>query len=360
MKITDGITTEIAIVDNETVESLIYVIRGQKVMLDADLAKIYGYTTKAFNQQVKRNIEKFDGDFMFQLTEQEIKEISRPQNVTLNKNEDFRFQLTDEETKEISRSKNSTLNEKKGRGHNIKYNPYAFTEQGLYMLMTVLKGELAVEQSKALIRIFKGMKDYITENRVLIGTDDIARLAIQTSDNTAAIVKINDEMLRKSDLPKIFKNFASTDTGKEFLIMNGQLTEADVAYQGIYAKAKRSIYIVDDYIGIKSIMHLRNIKPLVDVIVFSDNRQSHLKLTDVNDFNTEFPNIQIKFKKTNNTVHDRYIILDYGKRSEKVYHCGASSKDAGRKATSITEIRDKSIYGQFVDGLLQNQTLVIT
>lgn len=91
------------------------------------------------------------------------------------------------------------------------------------MLMTVLKSELAISQSKALIRIFKGMKDYISENRVLIGTDDIARLALQTSENTAAIAKMSDEMLRKSDLPKIFKNFAATETGKEFLIMNGQL-----------------------------------------------------------------------------------------------------------------------------------------
>ena len=109
-------------------------------------------------------------------------------------------------------------------------------------------------------------KDYISENRALIGLDDIARLAIQT------------------DLPKIFKNFASSNTGKEFLIMNGQLAEADVAYQGIYAKAKSSIYVIDDYIGIKSIMHLRNVNPNVEVTVFSDNKQSHLRLGDLNDF----------------------------------------------------------------------------
>ena len=107
MKNKEEVTTEIAIVDKETVENLIYIIRGQKVMLDADLAKIYGYTTKAFNQQVKNNIEKFDGDFM--------------------------FLLTDEEVKELSRSKILTLNNETGRGHNIKYNPHAFTESGLYI-----------------------------------------------------------------------------------------------------------------------------------------------------------------------------------------------------------------------------------
>ncbi len=197
---------EIAIVDKETVENLIYIVRGQKVMLDVDLARIYGYETRRFNEQVKNNSERFDDDFRFQLTKPEFENLM---------------------------SKNSTSS----WGGTRKL-PYAFTETGIYMLMTVLKGDLAIAQSKALIRIFKGMKDYISENRALIGTDDIARLAIQTSENTAAIAKITDEMLRKSDLPKIFKNFASSDTGKEFLIMNGQLAEADAAYQGIYAKAK--------------------------------------------------------------------------------------------------------------------------
>lgn len=167
-------------------------------------------------------------------------------------------------------------------------------------------------------------------------------------------------MLRKSDLPKIFKNFASSDTGKEFLIMNGQLAEADAAYQGIYAKAKNSIFIIDDYIGIKSIMHLRNVNPGVMITVFSDNKQSHLRRADLNDFRNEFPGILIDFKKTNNTMHDRYIILDYGKRSEKIYHCGASSKDAGKKTTTIMEVQDRAVYKQLVDILIKNPVLVLT
>lgn len=114
---------EIAIINESDLKSKIYVIRGVQVMLDMDLAEIYGYETKRFNEQVKNNIEIFD--------------------------DDFRFQLTDEELKEVSRSKISTLNnESKGRGQNFKYNPYAFTEQGIYMLMTVLRGDLAVAQSK--------------------------------------------------------------------------------------------------------------------------------------------------------------------------------------------------------------------
>ena len=155
----------------ENVESMVYEIRGQKVMLDFDLARIYGYTTKAFNQQVKNNIEKFPDDFMFQLTNVEVESALRRLN--FNANSDLRSKILTAaksvtEAEKSSWSKKLTLN-KSGdlRGHNVKYLPYAFTEQGIYMLMTVLRGELAVKQSKALIRLFKRMKDYIVENTLL-------------------------------------------------------------------------------------------------------------------------------------------------------------------------------------------------
>jgi len=184
-------TRENAIIEitKETVQNKIYTVRGQQVMLDSDLAEIYGYDTKYFNRQVKNNIEKFESDFMFQLTKQEAENLrcknctsntvdntidadvatpySRCKNCTLNKDK------TDEIVVDVvidnisSRSQNATLNVRHGRGQNIKYLPYAFTEQGIYMLMTVLKGELATQQSKALIRLFKGMKDYIVENQGL-------------------------------------------------------------------------------------------------------------------------------------------------------------------------------------------------
>ncbi len=106
--------------NNETIESMIYVIRGVKVMLDFDLAKIYGYATRDFNNQVKNNIERFDIDFKFQLSSDEWNYVLRLKKSTAN-----------------NLSKTRSL-------------PYAFTEQGIYMLMTVLKGELAVKQSKTI------------------------------------------------------------------------------------------------------------------------------------------------------------------------------------------------------------------
>ena len=127
---------EIVLINEETIQNKIYVVRGQKVMLDVDLAEIYGYSTTKFNQQVKNNIEKFDEDFMFQLTKEEFENL-------------------------MSKKLTSSWG---GR----RKLPKVFTEQGIYMLMTVLKGELATKQSKALIRTFKQMKDLLKNSRLVL------------------------------------------------------------------------------------------------------------------------------------------------------------------------------------------------
>ena len=163
-------------------------------MLDADLAQIYGYTTKRLNEQVKNNIEKFDSDFMFKLTLNEIENISRSKKSTLKVENDYDESL---------RSNFLTSNE--GRGHNIKYMPYAFTEQGIYMLMTVLRWDLATKQSKALIRIFKEMKDYIIDLNEQLSNNDILKLSIQVNQNTREIKEIKEKMVTKSDLADIIK-----------------------------------------------------------------------------------------------------------------------------------------------------------
>lgn len=325
--------TEIAIITVEQMENLIYVIRGQKVMLDVDLAKVYGYETKSFNQQVKRNIEKFDNDFMFQLTKEEI-ELVRSQNVTSPKNELF-----------------------VGQNGGTRYLPYAFTEQGIYMLMTVLKGELATNQSKALIRLFKGMKDYISSN-VLISTDDFLKLSIQTNENTSAIARIENEMLKKSELPTIIKAF-SKELASEYLFMNGEVCEANVTYQKIYDKAKKCIYIIDDYISLNTLLMIKNIKKNIEIVIFSDNKQHQLRLFEYNQFVEEYPNINIRFIKNNGIFHDRYIFIDVGSTAEKIYHCGASSKDAGKKITSITELKEKKLYSEMINVIKQHPMLVL-
>ena len=253
------------IIDEKLLKDKIYIIRGVQVMIDSDLAEIYGYTTKRLNEQVKNNIEKFNEDFMFQLSEDEVKELSRSNCLTL-KQDDSNLKskiLTSSLGSEYdsSRSKILTLNEdflrsKKStskietRGGR-QYAPYAFTEQGVYMLMTVLKGELATKQSKALVRLFKQMKDYIVDNQQMINQRDFLRLSLQTAENAQNIIEfrqklteIDDkvenvvsnlgDMVRKSELSPIMLNLGKPEIPPGWLILNGQPVESDLAYQQIY------------------------------------------------------------------------------------------------------------------------------
>ena len=323
---------EIVIVDDKTIQEKIYLIRGQKVMLDADLAEIYGYETKNFNRQVKNNIEKFEGeDFMFQLTENEFENL---------------------------RCKNFTSS-----WGGSRYLPNAFTEQGIYMLMTVLRGELAIRQSRALIRTFKQMKDFIIENQDFISSKELVQIAVQTNQNTKDIAEIKSQMATKEDLKKVMDNFIDPDTYKHFLLMNGDKIEADVAYTKIYKSAKKSIYVIDNYIGLKTLELLRAAKDNVEIIVFSDNVKNKDMLTKniLNDFRKDYPNINLKMKVAGKRYHDRYIAIDYETENEDFYLCGASSKDAGNKISSITKIEEssKDMYHTMFGGMLNNKNLKI-
>lgn len=333
---------EIKIVDDKTIKEKIYLIRGQRVMLDADLAEIYGYSTRAFNQQVRNNIEKFDADFMFRLDKTEL--------------EDLQSNFLTANVSPKSRAL-----------------PYVFTEQGIYMLMTVLKGELAITQSKALIRTFKQMKDFIIENQDFIGSKELVQIAIQTNQNTndikqnsKEISELNSKMntlATKEDLKKVMDNFIDPETYKHFLLMNGDKIEADVAYTKIYKSAKKSIYVIDNYIGLKTLELLRAARDKTQIIVFSDNVKNKDMLTKniLDDFRKDYPNIDLKLKIAGKKYHDRYIAIDYGTENEAFYLCGASSKDAGNKVSSITKIEEssKDMYHDMFSKMLNNKDLKI-
>ena len=338
---------EIAVIEvtEEYLKDRLYMIRGKRVLLDADLAIIYGYTTKAFNQQVKNNIEKFDQDFMFELSDEEVENL---------------------------RSKFLTAN----ISSKSRYNPRVFTEQGLYMLMTVLKGSLAVKQSKALIRTFKKMKDYILENRDLIGQRELLQLSMETANNKIAISKINHDMsslekqisdvaeglkdvVTKSELADMMNSFISDDDEK-WLMYNAKFSSADEVYESIYRQAKSSIYVVDNYIGLRTLVHLKNSPAGVDIILFSDNvGNNKLHNIEFTDFCKEYPAINISMQKTGGIFHDRFIVLDYGTADERVFLCGASSKDAGARITSIVEDYGTAKYNSVIAALLKNSPLIL-
>ena len=332
-------------VTEEYLKDRLYDIRGKRVLLDADLAEIYGYDTKGFNRQVKNNIEKFDGDFMFELTDEEL---------------------------EYLRCKNCTAN----ISSKSRYNPHVFTEQGLYMLMTVLKGPLAVKQSKALIRTFKKMKDYILENLNLIGQRELLQLSMETANNRIEISKINSDMISlekqisdvaeglkdvvtKSELADMMNSFISDDDEK-WLMFNAKFSSADEVYESIYMQAKSSIYVVDNYIGLRTLVHLKNSPIGVDIILFSDNvGNNKLHNIEFTDFCKEYQTVKLSMKKTGGIFHDRFIVLDYGTADERVFLCGASSKDAGARITSIVEDYGTAKYKPVIAALLKNSPLVL-
>ena len=328
---------EIVIHSETDLRSKIYTIRGVQVMLDFDLAEIYGYSVKTFNQQVKNNIEKFDSD--------------------------FRFQLNADEVLELSRSKILTSIQVKGVKGGRAYLPYAFTEQGIYMLMTVLRGDLAIRQSKILVRLFKGMKDFIIEREHLVGYDEVAKLALQTSQNTKEIAEIRTEikekMATKADIANIIEDFSNSEIKKDFLFLNGRSVEADLAYQEIYSQAKETIFVIDNYIGLKTLVLLKSVPENVKITIFTDNLKKGLHQKEYDDFCKEYPNVEISFKRTNGIFHDRYIIIDFGNENEIIYHCGASSKDAGSRVCSITTTADNEIYKPLIENLLKNQEVVL-
>ncbi|MCI6664346.1 MAG: ORF6N domain-containing protein [Spirochaetia bacterium] len=331
--------------DEQGLQSKIYVVRGVQVMLDIDLAAIYGYTVKAFNQQVKNNMEKFDDDFMFQLTAGEL--------------DNLRSKFLTAIVSPMSRAL-----------------PYAFTEQGIYMLMTVLKGERAIKQSKALVRLFKQMKDYVIENQQIVSQRDFLRLSLQTAENAENIadfrkrlLEIDDkvekvvsnlgDMVRKSELSPIMLNLGKPEIPAGWLILNGQPVESDLAYQQIYALANRSIFIVDNYISLKTLVLFKHARQDVAVTIFSDNAHNGLHKVEFEDFCKEYSGLRINVIEAGGIFHDRYIVLDYGTVDEKIYHCGASSKDGGRKVTTITLTEDTAVYAGLIEQLLKNKSLVL-
>ncbi len=332
---------EIILIDEELLKSKIYVIRGQKVMLDFELAEIYGYSTTKFNQQVKNNVEKFDEDFMFQLTKEEFENLM---------------------------SKNLTSS----WGGRRKL-PYVFTEQGIYMLMTVLKGELATKQSKALIRTFKKMKDCIMSNQNLIGQREYLILSMQMSENLLSTWELRSDLtdvqqrmanvidklgdfVTHSELSELMPPFEEDEDKRGYLLLNGKPFWGDVVYDEIYSRARHSIFIVDNYIGLRTLEKLINIPKGVIVSIFSDNLGKLCKDT-YEDFCKEYPNISVNLYKSGGIFHDRYIILDYDTADEKVFLCGGSSKDAGGKITSILEDKDRNKYQSLIKELLKNEEL---
>ena len=311
----------IVLIDDLSIRDKIHTIRGVKVMLDFDLAEIYGYDTKNFNRQVKNNKEKFPEDMRFQLTREEVDYVSRCRNCT---------------------SIMQTAGMKGGR----VYLPHAFTEQGIYMLMTVLHGDLATRQSLALVRTFKSLKDQIVSGMSIAGKHELLQLSLQVNENRRETEQIREELtelgtqmssvmdrlgnvVERSEIAPFMLDFSRPEERREYLFLDGQPMKSDLAYMEIYGRAKMSIHIVDDYISLKTLHLLCGVDNNIRITIISDNVRGLLHASDYQDCQKENPDFHVEFIRSMGASHDRFVMLDHKTDDERLYHCGSSSKTQG-------------------------------
>ena len=297
----------------ENIENLIHVIRGKQVMLDVDLARLYGVETKRLNEQVKRNIERFPEDFMFQLTREEA-ESSRSQFATLN------------EDGELSRSQFATLN---GRGHNIKHLPYAFTENGVAMLSTVLRSQQAININIQIMRAFNAMRHFIATNAQVFQR-------LEVIEHTQLSLVAHQEELaahQTSTDQKLEEVFHRLDEGaatpKEAIFYEGQFFEARVLLEQIIKTATKRVIIIDGYIDAATFEMLDVRAKGVTADIYSDSEYKTLR----DSHNASKGKQPVNTHKWSKSSHDRWVIID-----DTLYHCGHSVKDLGKKLSAIMKM----------------------
>jgi hypothetical protein len=301
-------------ISQKEIESRIFIFRDTQVMLDRDLAEMYQVETKVLNQAVKRNIERFPEAFRFQLTEDETNELITKSN---------QFSLTGlQNTTLSSRSQFVTLN-KSGtmRGQNIKYLPYAFTEQGVAMLSAVLRSDVAVKVSIQIINAFVEMRKLIANHSGLLQRmDGIERKQLETDQK----------------FEKVFKALESKDLiPNQGVFFDGQVFDAYELASKIIRSAKKNIVLIDNYIDESTLTHLSKKTKAVKVLLLTKNLTNQLTL-DVKKANEQYGDFKLQtFTKS----HDRFIIID----NSEVYHLGASLKDLGKKWFAFSKLEKNSI-----------------
>ena len=276
--------------NEKKIKNKIYTIRDTQVMIDRDLANLYGVTTKALNQATKRNAERFPEDFLFQLTKEEKNEL-----VT---NCD-RFQNL----------KHSTVN------------PYAFTEQGIAMLSGILKSPQAIKTNVYIMRSFLQMRKFISNNAQIFKRLD----------------KVEKKQLKTDiKLEKIFNLIENKELKPtQGIFFDGQIFDSHKFVSDLIRGAKKSIILIDNYVDDYVLTLFTKRKSKVKVLIYTKNISKQLKL-DLEKFNSQYEPITIKeFKKS----HDRFLIID----DKELYHLGASLKDLGKKWFAFSKLDQESL-----------------
>ena len=309
------ITTKEQSTDNQflQIEPLIRTIRGQQVLLDSDLAILYGVETKRLNEQVKRNIERFPDDFMFQLTKMELINL-KSQIATSSAIENSpRSQIVTLNTKNHSlRSQNATID---NRGRHTKYLPYAFTENGIAMLSSVLRSPIAIQVNIRIMRAFTAMRQFIASNAQIFQRLDVME------QNQLAIVAHQTETDHK--LEEVFRRLDSGNVQPhQGIFYDGQIFDAYTFINDRIREATTRIILIDNYIDDSVLTILSKRADKVAATIYTKKPSAQLQL-DIQKHNAQYPSISVvEFDRS----HDRFLCID-----ETVYHLGASIKDLGKK-----------------------------
>ena len=309
------ITTKEQSTDNQflQIEPLIRTIRGQQVLLDSDLAILYGVETRQLNQQVKRNIERFPEDFMFQLTKVELINL-KSQIATLSATDyPLRSQIVTLNTENHSlRSQNATID---NRGRHTKYLPYAFTENGIAMLSSVLRSPIAIQVNIRIMRAFTAMRQFIASNAQIFQRLDVME------QNQLAIVAHQTETDHK--LEEVFRRLDSGNVQPhQGIFYDGQIFDAYTFINDRIREATTRIILIDNYIDDSVLTILSKRADKVAATIYTKKPTAQLQL-DIQKHNAQYPPIEIvEFDRS----HDRFLCID-----ETVYHLGASIKDLGKR-----------------------------
>lgn len=309
----------------ENIENLIQVIRGKQVILDRDLARLYGVETRVLNQAVQRNIERFPADFMFQLSKEEFEnwksqfaisnkdEFSRSQIATLNDDsKDLRSQFATSNVNSINLTSQIVISN--GRGGQ-RYLPYAFTENGIAMLSSVLRSPIAIATNIQIMRAFTAMRRFIAANaQVFQRLEVIEHTQLSLAAHQEEADKKFEEIFRRLDDGSV--------TQKQGIFYDGQIFDAYVFITERVREAKKRIVLIDNYIDETVFTILDKRTQGTKAKVYTKNLTPQLSL-DLEKHNAQYAPIEVEpFDRS----HDRFLCID-----DTVYHIGASLKDLGKK-----------------------------
>ena len=279
-------------IDNSKIENMIYEIRGKQVMFNSDVARLYNVETKVLNQVIKRNINRFPEEFCFQITIEELENLSlRSQNVTLNKSNNY-------------------------RGYNIKYLPYVLTEQGIMMLSGLLKSDIAVKVNVQIIDAFVKMRKYISNNLY-----QNEKILINHENRLLMLEESFDKLNEKEKINHIF--------------YEGQIYDAYSLLIDILSKSKEEVIIIDNYAGKELLDIIKDIKQNIKIV------SSNIDCTLKKKYESQYSNVTFM---NNNTFHDRFVIID----RKELYNSGASFKDLGNRCFALNKIEDKKILNNII------------